>query len=151
MAAATARSKTTRKSSPRATVLSNVPIFSGLTKKELASIQRLMSSIPIKAGNEFIKEGAIGREAFVIVSGDASVWKGGKLVASVGPGSVLGEMALLAGTPRDATVKAETDLMVEVLNAGEFAAFLDANGSLTRKVLKATIARLLQAEPSLTS
>ena len=115
------------KQTPRASILSSIPMFSGLSKKELASIQRMMSKIPIDAGSEFIKQGTVGREAFIIVSGNASVWKDGKLIASVGPGSVIGEMALLSGTPRNATVKAENDLMVEVLGSREFSAFLDAN------------------------
>lgn len=139
------------KQSPREQALSNVPIFSGLTKKDLASIQRMMSKMPIAAGEEFITEGSVGRSAFIIVSGDASVWKGGKLVASVGPGALIGEMALLAGTPCNATVKAESDLVVEALDSREFSAFLDANVAVTRRVLKASIVRLLQTDPSLLS
>jgi CRP-like cAMP-binding protein len=137
------------KQSPRASSLSNIPIFSNLTKKDLTSIQRMMSKVQIEAGEEFITEGTVGRAAFIIVSGNASVWKGGKLVASVGPGAVIGEMALLAGTPCNATVKAETDLMVETLDSREFSAFLDVNIAVTRRVLKATIMRLALAEPSL--
>lgn len=139
------------KQTPRASVLSDIPIFSGLSKKDLASIQRMMSKIPIDAGKEFIKQGTVGREAFIIVSGDASVWKDGKLIAAVGPGAVIGELALLSGTPRSASVKAETDLMVEVLGNREFSAFLDANIAVTRKVLKATITRLMEADSSLLS
>lgn len=137
------------KQSPRASILSNIPIFSDLTKKDLASIQRMMSKFQIEAGEEFITEGTVGRAAFIIVSGNASVWKGGKLIASVGPGAVIGEMALLAGTPCNATVKAESDLMVESLDRREFSAFLDVNIAMTRRLLKATIIRLLQTEPSL--
>ena len=110
-----------------------------------------MSKMPIAAGEEFITEGSVGRSAFIIVSGDASVWKGGKLVASVGPGALIGEMALLAGTPCNATVKAESDLVVEALDSREFSAFLDANVAVTRRVLKASIVRLLQTDPSLLS
>jgi CRP-like cAMP-binding protein len=137
------------KQAPNASILSTIPIFAGLTKKELASIQRMMSKTPIAAGREFIKQGTVGREAFIILSGDASVWKDGKLIAAVGPGAVIGEMALLSGTPRNASVKAESDLTVEVLDSREFSDFLDANAAVTRKVLKATIIRLMHAESSL--
>lgn len=137
------------KKAPNASILSTIPIFAGLSKKELASIQRMMSKTPIAAGREFIKQGTVGREAFIIVSGDASVWKDGKLIAAVGPGAVIGEMALLSGTPRNASVKAEGDLTVEVLDSREFSDFLDANAAVTRKVLKATIIRLMDAESSL--
>lgn len=137
------------KQTPREYALSNIPIFSGLTKKDLASVQRMMSKVPIEAGEEFITEGTVGRVAYIIVSGNASVWKGGTPIASVGPGAVIGEMSLLAGTPCNATVKAESDLMVEALDSREFSAFLDANVAVTRRLLKATIMRLLQTEPSL--
>ena len=137
------------KLSPRESALSNIPIFSGLTKKDLASIQRMMSELPIAAGKEIITEGAVGRVVYIIVSGNASVWKGGTLIASVGSGALIGEMSLLAGTPCNATVKAESDLVVEALDSREFSAFLDANVAVTRRVLKATILRLMQAQPSL--
>jgi CRP-like cAMP-binding protein len=96
--------------------LASIELFTGLSKKELAAIDRLMTPIDIKAGKEVIKEGTAGREAFIIVEGTASVWREGKLIASVGSGAVLGEVALLANRTRTATVKAETAMTVEVLN-----------------------------------
>jgi CRP/FNR family cyclic AMP-dependent transcriptional regulator len=139
------------KQSPREQALSNVPIFSGLTKKDLTSIQRIMSKMQIAAGEEFITEGTVGRSAFIIVSGTASVWKGGKLITSVGPGAIIGEMSLLAGTPCNSTVRAESDLMVEALDKREFSSFLDTDVAVTRRVLKASIVRLLETDPSLLS
>lgn len=130
-------------------ILSSIDIFSGLSKKELAQIGRLMSAIRIASGKEIIKEGAVGREAFIIVEGDASVWRNGKLIASVGPGAVLGEMALLANTPRTATVRAETDMIVEVLNRSEFVALLEDSPKVALKLLTTTIQRLVELEPSL--
>ncbi len=131
--------------------LASIDIFSGLSKKELAAIDRLMTPIEIKAGKEFIKEGSVGREAFIVVDGTASVWRNGKLIASVEKGAIMGEMALLAGTPRSATVRAETDVTVEVLNRGEFEQLLDESPGLARKLLTATIKRIHQLEPSLLS
>lgn len=131
--------------------LASIDIFSGLSKKELAAIDRLMTPIEIKAGKEFIREGSVGREAFIVVDGTASVWRNGKLIASVEKGAIMGEMALLAGTPRSATVRAETDVTVEVLNRGEFEQLLDESPGLARKLLTATIKRIHQLEPSLLS
>ncbi|NND74597.1 MAG: cyclic nucleotide-binding domain-containing protein [Ilumatobacter sp.] len=132
-------------------ILSEIEIFKGLSKKEIGLINKLMSAIRISAGKEFIKEGASGREAFIILDGTASVWRHGKLVASVGPGAVIGEMAVIANSPRTATVKAETDMVVEVLNRGAFLQLLDESPGLTRKLLTATITRLQQLEPTLLS
>ena len=131
--------------------LASIELFAGLSKKELAAIDRLMTPIDIKAGKEVIKEGTAGREAFIIVEGTASVWRDGKLIASVGKGSVLGEVALLANRSRTATVQAETAMTVEVLNRREFEQLLDQNPAITRKLLVATAKRVHQLEPSMLS
>ena len=131
--------------------LASIELFAGLSKKELAAIDRLMTPIDIKAGKEVIKEGTAGREAFIIVEGTASVWRDGKLIASVGKGSVLGEVALLANRARTATVQAETAMTVEVLNRREFEQLLDQNPAITRKLLVATAKRVHQLEPSMLS
>ena len=131
--------------------LASIELFAGLSKKELAAIDRLMTPIDIKAGKEVIKEGTAGREAFIIVEGTASVWRDGKLIASVGKGAVLGEVALLANRSRTATVRAETAMTVEVLNRREFEQLLDQNPAITRKLLVATAKRVHQLEPSMLS
>ena len=131
--------------------LASIELFAGLSKKELAAIDRLMTPVDIKAGKQVIKEGTAGREAFIIVEGTASVWRDGKLIASVGKGSVLGEVALLANRPRTATVQAETAMTVEVLNRREFEQLLDDNPGITRKLLVATAKRVHELEPSMLS
>ncbi len=132
-------------------ILSQIEIFKGLSKKEIALISKLMTAITIKSGKEFITEGASGREAFIIISGTASVWRHGKLITSVGPGAVIGEMAVITNSPRTASVRAETEMVVEVLNRGAFLQLLDESPALTRKLLTATIQRLQQLEPALLS
>lgn len=129
--------------------LASLDMFSALSKKELAAIDRLMTPIDVKAGKEFIKEGSIGREAFIIIDGDASVWHKNRLVASVGRGAIMGEIALLAGTPRSATVRAETDMTLEVLNRNEFSQLIDDSPGLARKLLTATMKRIRELEPTL--
>ena len=86
-----------------------------------------------------------------ILEGDATVWRHGRLVTHVGPGAFLGEMAVLAGTPRSATVRAETDMEIEVLSRSEFATLLEDMPSVARKLLVASIKRLHQLEPALLS
>ena len=96
-----------------------------------------------------MNEGSSGREAMLITSGTATVRRGGRLIASVGPGDILGEMALLANQNRTATVTAETNLVVEVLNRREFLSLLDEVPAIAKKMLVTAIARLNQLEPSL--
>lgn len=131
--------------------LASIDLFAGLSKKDLASIDRLMTPISVKAGKEVIKEGTAGREAFIIVEGTASVWRDGKLIASVGKGAVLGEVALLAHRARTATVVAETEMTIEVLNRREFGQLLDQSPGIARKLLVATAKRVHELEPSILS
>jgi CRP-like cAMP-binding protein len=129
--------------------LASIDLFAGLSKKDLAAIDRLMTPVDIKAGKEFIKEGTSGREAFIVVEGTASVWRNGKLITTVGKGAIMGDMALLAGVHRSATVRAETDMTLEVLNRKEFDQLLDQSPGLARKLLVSTIKRVHELEPSL--
>lgn len=131
--------------------LENVGIFGDLSKKELKSVQRLMTPVTIKAGREITKEGEPGREFLVIVSGTAVVRKKGRKVAELGAGDFLGELAVLTGAPRNATVLADTELDVEVLNRREFMSMLDENPKVMKKILLAALKRLSDADRSPTS
>ncbi|MEZ5230619.1 MAG: cyclic nucleotide-binding domain-containing protein [Acidimicrobiales bacterium] len=129
--------------------LARIDLLSELSKTELRQIERLMTPIDIRAGREFITEGTPGREAFIILEGIASVRHNGRVIATVGPGEVLGEVAVVAGLRRSATVVAETDIVAEVLDRREFVALLDANPKLSQKILIAAIKRLHDLEPGL--
>lgn len=129
--------------------LAAIDLFSGLTKAELKRVQGLMTPVSIKAGREFISQGTSGREAFILLSGEASVRRNGRLVATVGGGEVLGEIALLGGLPRSASVTAETAIEAEVLTRREFIALLDESPVISRKITLAVIERLQQLEPGL--
>lgn len=131
--------------------LAQLDLFSDLSKKELKSVAQLMTPTTVKAGTEFIVEGEVGREAFIILEGSASVWRRDRLVATVEAGTVLGEMAVLTGISRTATVKAETDLDLRVLVRREFLGLLDTSPTMTRKLLISTINRIQELEPGLLS
>lgn len=87
---------------------------------ELAGLSRLGSIIEVPAGSLLTQEGAVGQEAVVIISGTAQVCREGKEVAIAGPSSILGEAALLTGETRNASLIAESDLVVNVLNGEQF-------------------------------
>ncbi len=129
--------------------LARIDLFADLSKTELKAIEHLMTPVDFRAGREFITEGSVGREAFILLEGSATVRRNGRLVATVGPGEVLGEMAVLAGLPRSATVTAETDVVAEVLDRREFSALLDSNPKLAKKIMIAAIRRLHGLEPGL--
>ncbi len=101
------------------------------------------------AGTELTRQGDIGREAFIIVSGTASVSKDGVIEAELGPGQHVGELALLDGGPRSATVTATSDMVLLVLSKPAFNAVLDEIPTLAHKLLVSLARRLREAEQSL--
>ena len=126
--------------------IEGIGIFSGLTRDQHRSLARLMTCVPVKAGRALTTEGQSGREFMIIVEGQASVRRDGHLVATLGPGEFFGEMSLIAGAPRSATVTAETDMLIETLNRREFSSMLDENPSLARKVLVGAVKRLQELD-----
>ena len=121
--------------------LAKIPLFKECTKKELQAVSRLVTPVGVKAGKVLTKEGDAGREFMIIASGTATVRRKGRKITTLGPGDFFGELALLAGVPRTATVIAETDMVVEALNRAEFATLLDESPSIARKVLSAVAKR----------
>ena len=99
--------------------LESIELFGELTKKERKAVARLMTTITVKAGRDLMVEGTAGREFIIIIEGDATVRRAGRVVARVGAGDFLGELAVIAGVPRTATVTADTEMIVSVLNRRE--------------------------------
>ena len=115
--------------------LTKVPLFSAVSKKDLATISKHSEHLTIKAGTEMTTEGRIGYEFYVIIDGKASVTRGGTQVAVLGPGDSFGELSLLDRAPRNATVTAETDIDAVILGQREFSALLDIIPTLAHKLL----------------
>ena len=126
-------------------VLRSVPLFEGLNSKELARVDRLLDTVEVATGNLLTEEGAVGREAFIILSGHAAVTIGGRPVATVGPGEVIGEMALLDRQPRTATVTALEPMRVLVVDPRSFSTLL-TEPAIARRLLDAEVGRLRVAD-----
>jgi CRP/FNR family cyclic AMP-dependent transcriptional regulator len=129
-----------------AEILGRIPLFSACSKRELRHIASLTSALELSAGDVLTKQGQPGGEAFVIAEGRFDVKIGGKQVATLGEGEIVGEMALLDGEPRTATVQAATDGRVMVLDRREFATLLQDTPGVAVKMLKAVAKRLREAE-----
>jgi CRP-like cAMP-binding protein len=130
-------------------LLSSVPLFSRCSKRELNLLSRLTNKMTFPAGEVVVRQGRLGREFIVIVSGDATVAIDGQTVATLGAGDFFGEIALLDGGPRTATVTADTELVAEVMSHQEFASLLYEVPQVTRGILKGVAARLRVADASL--
>ena len=126
--------------------LSNVRLFSTLTKRELATVGKASDEIAATAGQVLVKEGATGHEFFLILDGTAAVKRNGRKIATLGPGQYFGELALLDRAPRNATVVAETPMQLLVLAQREFNDVLDTVPSLAHKLLRSMAARLRDAD-----
>ena len=124
--------------------LKRAPLFADLSRKELVQLARLSDDVEVPPGRVLCKEGAPGREFFVLVEGEVDVVKNGRRVAALGAGDFVGEISLLEQTPRTATVTAKTPLRFFVLTPKEFQQVLDENPSVERKILRALARRVLE-------
>lgn len=125
--------------------MGDLKLFADCTRTQLQQIGALTTGLHIPRDHELIREGSLAREFIVIRSGSARVTReradGVTQVADVGAGDFLGEMALLNGTRRTATVTAATDLDVLVSSVAEFRSILEIAPSVARKVRRASLAR----------
>jgi voltage-gated potassium channel len=125
-------------------VLAGIPIFSKCNKKELRAITRLLSSLRVSAGEVLTTQGDHGREFMIIESGTAVVRRNDRKVATMGPGDFFGELAMLAGVTRTATVVAQTEMVIDVLSPREFASLLADNPAIASKIYLTAIRRLYE-------
>lgn len=132
-----------------ADTLPTIELFSELSKKELKNIAALMTPIQVKMGRVLTKEGDPGREFMIIIEGTATVKRKGRVLARLGPGDFFGELAIVAGVPRTATVIADTDMVIETLNRREFTSLLDQSPRIAKKVLVGAVRRLHEIEESI--
>ncbi len=129
--------------------VASIRLFSACTKRDLQRLARAFDHTTLKPGDEMTHQGAVGREAFVILTGTATVIKDGVEVAKLGPGDHVGELALLDGGPRSATVRVDTDMEVLVLSKPAFNAVLDDVPTIAHKLLISLAERLRESEQSL--
>ena len=120
--------------------ISNVPLFSGLSDRELRSLAHRAEQVSLADGTTIVTEGASGQEFFVLLSGAANVIKRGRTVSTLGPGDSFGELALITGRPRSATVTTTAPSELMVLMRRDFIALLDDFPRMTRKMLTALAA-----------
>jgi CRP/FNR family transcriptional regulator, cyclic AMP receptor protein len=124
-------------------LIRSVPLFSHCTKKEVNQLAKLADLVDVPAGHELVKEGdPLAREFMVIIDGEVEVRRGGRTVATLGSGDFFGEMALIAGGPRNATVRATVPTELLVVTPAPFHALLKKLPSLQASVLRALAERL---------
>lgn len=130
--------------SPAQQRLGRLEPFSKCTEDELAFIDGRIVEHHARAGDILTKEGRTAREWVVIAEGTAAVLVGTREVARLGPGDVIGELALLDRGPRTATVIAVTDIEAFVASHEEFLQILVGVPSIAL-ALAVSLARRLRA------
>lgn len=126
--------------------LAQIHLFRSCSKRELQTIAKASDETTVEAGRVLVEEGSPGHECYVILEGSATVKRNGRKVATLEPGSQFGELALLDGGPRTATVVAETPMKVLVLGQREFAAVLDEVPGLAHKIMASLAGRIRELD-----
>ncbi len=130
--------------------LRQIPGLTGVKDAELARLALAVDECSVPEGTVLVREGTVARASYVIVDGRAEVAIGGTPVAAVGPGDHVGEMALLDGQPRSATVTAKTDMRVLVIGPSAIGTFLD-QPSVVRAIAAGLASRLRAADAATTA
>jgi len=133
----------------RVALLRGVDLLSGCSKEELRRIASITTEMEAHAGQVLAEQGTPGREFFIIISGKARAERSGVALATLTPTTFFGELALLDGRVRTATVVAESDLRLLVLSLGEFRHLCRNYPSVTQKMLAELASRLRKADEML--
>ena len=126
--------------------LANVPLFAGVSRKDLKRLVERMSERTFNEGEIAVEEGRGGAGFWLIEDGSATVSIGGEIVRTLGPGEYFGEIALLDDGPRTATVTAGTDLRCLGMATWEFRPFVLEHPDVALTMLQTLARRLREAE-----
>lgn len=123
-------------------LLKRVPLFYSCSKRELGEIAMLADELDLPKARNLTKEGTAGWEFIVLIEGEADVVRKGRVVNELGPGDFVGEIALVSGKPRTATVRTRGPAKVLVVTASGFRMLMRDVPSIQDKVLSALAARI---------
>lgn len=140
-----------RSRSTKVDLLRKVPLFKGLSQRQLEQVARLVDEYEAPAGKRLATAGETGHELFIIVRGQARVSVPRGRTGRLGPGEFFGEMSLVDGGPRSASVEAETPMQLLVVGRREFWALLDEAPSLSAKIMCTLATRLRAVEGAATA
>ena len=126
----------------RRKMLKAVPLFAACDDKQLDFIATQVDEVDFEGGRDLCREGSSGGEFFVILSGTAGVRRQGRHLRELGPGDFFGEIALLDGGPRTATVTALSPMKCLVLSRGQFQNVVRQNALIAVSVLETLGERL---------
>lgn len=134
------------KRTSRIELLRSVWLFERCSRAELITVESSATQLGVPAGKVLAREGEIGREFFVLVTGTALATRAGEKIATLEPGEFFGEMALLDCQPRTATVETLEQCELLVLSAREFATVVETMPAVDRRIMTVLARRLRELE-----
>jgi CRP/FNR family transcriptional regulator, cyclic AMP receptor protein len=126
----------------KVSLLTKVPLFERRSRRDLAKIASIAREVEYPAATPVVREGEPGSDLFIIVSGEADVRKGARKVATLRAGNFFGELAVITGSPRTATVTAGTQLRALVITGRDFRQLLWDSPHMQYKLLQEAGERL---------
>ena len=127
-------------------MLHSIPLFSKLRRSDLERLGQLADVVDVDTGRVLMREGDIGSQMFVIASGRVRVEKAGAMINDLGPGTWVGEIALLSEGPRTATVTVSEPSRLFVVSHSDFHSLMDELPSVRAAVLDSVAERLRRSE-----
>ncbi len=129
-----------------AEVLADVPLFAGLSKRHLKKLAGLATTRRFARYSRMVEAGDRGDAFYVILDGRAAVQRPGKRDVKLGPGDAFGELALLDGSPRMATVEAQDEVLAMRLGRTAFMKMLEGEPKVAIALLRTLAGRLRETD-----
>ena len=126
--------------------LARIDIFSGLSERQLKRLQSRAKEVHHDAGRNITTEGNYALDFHLILDGEVAVSQGGQVRRRLGPGDYFGEISMIDGRRRSATITTETPVRALAVSHATFEELLDQDPSFARGLLKVLCARLREAE-----
>jgi CRP/FNR family transcriptional regulator, cyclic AMP receptor protein len=127
-------------------LLKTVPVFSTLSARYLREVGQLMDETRIQPGKVLVKQGKTGWDFYMIVDGEARVEKNGKKIKIIKAGDFFGEISLIDGGPRMASVISETEMTLLAVSNREFMKLVDSVPGFSKAMLIALCKYIREAE-----
>ena len=131
-----------RRQDPKLVALKSVPLFAGMTRKELGAVGRIADEIELPPGKELIREDMLGKQFFILLEGEAEVRRRGRKVNRLRAMDFFGEIALLRTGKTTATVTAATSVRAVVITRPSFLKLLRDDPRVQLTVLDALVKRM---------
>lgn len=129
-------------------LLRRIPLFNACNPRQIQRIGMLADEVDVPDGKVLMRQGETGHDMMIVVSGQVSVDRDGQRINTLGPGDFFGELALVDGGPRTATVTAEAPARLLVVGHRDFHSLMDEFPEIAAQVMNALAHRVRTLDPS---